>query len=190
MLTIRTLIEYIIESYSTRKLWISVIGTIVCAIAFGVAGVFIGVGQPLGDSNTMINILDTQLNYTVEQAYQHIEAYGSTGRSVCLFSTLFIDSIFPLFYGAFFMLLLSSLFKKTAYKAVVLLPLLVIIVDYFENSSIALLLINYPEQLPTVAYWGSLLTILKWFLLASTIMWISIGFFIKNRREIKARVGL
>ena len=96
MLTIQTLIEYIIQSYSTRKLWISVIGTIICAICFGVAGIFIGVGQPLGDTGTMINILDTQFNYSVEQAYLHIDAYGETGRAVCLFSTLFIDTIFPL----------------------------------------------------------------------------------------------
>ena len=185
MLTIQTLIDYIIRSYTKQRLWMLFGGMILFIFLFGITGVFMGVGQPIGDSSTTITILDVLINYTEAEAYQQLEAYGETGRQVCLFSTLVLDSLFPLTFGSFFALLLAFLFKNTAYRIVILLPLVAVICDYIENTHIALLLIKYPEHLPTLVASANVFTLTKWITLGLVMMWISIGFFIKNRRYLE-----
>jgi hypothetical protein len=180
---IETLIDFIVRSYSKRNLWVLFIGTVVCAIMMAIAGLVIGVGQPLDGSSGSIQLLDTMFNYSLEEAYEQIKAYGENGRTVCVFSTLILDSLFPLLYGAFMSLVLAFLFQKTNYRVLILMPLLVIVVDYVENTHIAFLLINFPEKLPNVAYFGSLVTLTKWALLGLVLMAISFGFFLRNRKN-------
>ncbi|MBL4648699.1 MAG: hypothetical protein JKY03_03135 [Aureispira sp.] len=180
---IEMLIDFIVRSYSKKNLWILFIGTCICAITLAIAALVIGVGQPLDGSSGSIQLLDTMLNYSLEEAYEQLKAYGDNGRTVCVFSTLILDSLFPLLYGAFMSLVLVFLFQGTKYRAFILLPLLVIFVDYIENTHIAFLLINFPEQLPSVAYWGNLVTLTKWTLLGLVLMAISFGFFLRNRKN-------
>lgn len=180
-LKIEILIDFIVRSYSKRNLWILFVGTCICGIGLAVAALIIGVGQPIEGTNKSIQLLDTMLNYSVEEVYEQIGAYGESGRMICVFSTLILDSLFPLLYGAFMGLVLVFLLQETKYRMLILLPLLVILVDYVENTHIAFLLINFPEQLPNVVYWGNLVTLTKWALIGITLMTISFGFFLRNR---------
>lgn len=157
------------------------VAIVVIAILYAVACFYIGIG--LNKNGDMIQLLDTIFNYSQEQAYQHLTAYQEKGRLIYLWSTLVLDTLFPLAYGAFFALLLAFLFEGTQFKGVVLLPLLLILVDCIENSHIALLLINFPEQMPRVAYIGSILTSLKWILIGILLLLVSLGCYIKNLRE-------
>jgi hypothetical protein len=148
-----------------------------------VAALFIGVGQTMNGSNGSIQLLDTMLNYSQEEAYAQIRAYGENGRTICVFSTLILDSLFPILYGAFLSLILVFLLQETKYRTLILMPLLVIFADYIENTHIAFLLINFPEQLPNVVYWGNLMTLIKWTLIGLVLMTISFGFFLRNRKN-------
>lgn len=180
---IETLIDFIVRSYSKRNLWILFIGTCLCAITMAIAAFFIGVGQSLDGVNGSIQLLDTMLNYSMEEAYEQIKAYGENGRKICVFNTLILDSLFPLLYGAFMSLILVYLLRETKYRILILMPLLVILVDYVENTHIAFLLINFPERLPNVAYWCQLVTLIKWTLIGFVLMAISFGFFLRNRKN-------
>jgi hypothetical protein len=185
MIVVHTLLEFIINSYNSKRLWGLFFGVCAVAVLFGILGIYIGIGQPLENSNEKVKLLDVIFNYSNEQAYQHIKAYGKNGRNLCLFGTLVLDSIFPLAYGSFFAILLARLFKDTNYKLLILLPLLLIIVDYVENTHIALLLINFPEEMPLIAYTGSICTSIKWILMALVLMSISLGFFLKNTEKFR-----
>jgi len=180
---IEMLIGFIVRSYSKKNLYILFIGTCICAITMAIAALVIGVGQPIDGSNGSIQLLDTMLNYSVEEAYEQIKAYGKNGRTVCVFNTLILDSLFPLLYGAFMSLILVFLFQGTKYKALVIMPLMIVLVDYVENTHIAFLLINFPEKLPNVVYWSNLVTLTKWTLVGIVLMTISFGFFLRNRKN-------
>lgn len=180
---IETLIDFIVNSYSKRNLWILFIGTFICALTLAIASFFIGVGQSLGTSSGSIQLLDTMLNYSLEEAYGQLRAYGENGRTICVFSTLILDSLFPLLYGAFMSLILAFLLQETKYRILILMPLLVIFADYIENTHIAFLLINFPEQLPNVVYFCNLFTLIKWTLIGLALMAISFGFFLRNRKN-------
>lgn len=183
MTTINTLIDFITQSYSQRKLLILFAGMCTCAFLFGVAGYFIGIGDLIEGTQERVSLLDVLFNYSEEQAYRQLTAYGEQGREVCLTSTLLLDSLFPLFFGPFFALLLAHLFQSTKYQYITLLPILTILVDYIENTHIALMLINFPEKMPWVAYTGSVFTNVKWGLIIIILLMISFGFFIKNRKN-------
>lgn len=178
-----TLIDFIVQSHSKQNLWILFIGICVCLVGFGIVGIYMQIGTPIGGTTKQIQLLDVLFNYSEEDAYLQLGAYGERGRSLCLFNTLVIDSLFPFVYGTFGMLLLGALLGHTSYRVLVLLPLLVIIVDYIENTHTALLLINYPEVKPWVAYFGSIMTSIKWTLIGLILMAISFGFFLKNQKN-------
>jgi hypothetical protein len=180
---IEMLIDFIVHSYSKKNLWILFIGTCLCAIGMAIAGLVIGVGQPIEGANSRIQLLDTMLNYSEKDVYVQLRAYGEHGRTVCVLSTLILDSLFPLFYGAFLGLMLVFLFQETRYRGFILLPLLVILVDYIENTHIAFLLINFPDRFPNAVYWGNLITLTKWALVGIVLMTISFGFFLRNRKD-------
>lgn len=177
------LIDFIEHSYSKKNLWILFIGTCLCFIGLTIAGLFIGVGQPIEGTNASVQLLDLIFNYSEEDVYVQLSAYGETGRTICVLSTLILDSLFPLFYGAFLGLILVFLFQETRYRGFIILPLLIILVDYIENTHIAFLLINFPDRLPNVVYWGNLMTLTKWGLVGIVFMTISFGFFLRNRKN-------
>lgn len=178
-----TLVDFIVRSYSEKNLWVLFVGVCICAILMAIAALVIGVGQPIDGSNARIQILDTMLNYSQEEAYEQIKAYGETGRTVCVFTTLILDSLFPLFYGSFMSLILVFLFQATQYRMLIIMPLLILLVDYVENTHLAFLVINFPEELPHVVYWANLVTITKWTLVGLVLMAISFGFFLRNRKH-------
>jgi hypothetical protein len=148
-----------------------------------VAAIFIGVGQSIEGSTSSIQLLDTMLNYSAKDAYEQIKAYGENGRTICVLSTLILDSLFPLLYGAFMSLILAFLLKDSKYRMLILLPFLVVLADYIENTHIAILLINYPESMPNVVSWSNRITLIKWTLIGLVLMAISFGFFLRNRKN-------
>lgn len=183
MLVINNLISFVAQSYRPQRLVFLFVMMIFIVCFYAIACLYIGVGQPLNEKGEMVQLLDTIFNYSQEQAYQHLAAYTEQGRAVYLFSVLFLDTLFPLAYGIFLALLLAFLLEKTSFRIITLLPLLLILVDYIENSHIALLLINYPEQMPQVAYTGSLFTSAKWILIGILLLSVSLGCYIKNLQE-------
>ena len=180
---LETLVDFIVQSYSEKNLWILFVGTCICAISMAIAALLIGVGQPITGSSASIQMLDMTFDYSPEEAYEQVNAYGEQGRSVYLFTSLVLDTLFPLLYGAFMSLVLVFLLQKTKYRMLILMPLLLVLIDYLENTHLAFLIINFPEKFPNIAYWANLISLSKWTLIGLVFMTISFGFFLRNRKD-------
>ncbi|MCH2022446.1 MAG: hypothetical protein MK207_08215 [Saprospiraceae bacterium] len=180
---LNNIINFIINNYSQRRLWIMFFGTIAFMVVFATIGFYIGVGQPINNSEVTKKILDVMFNASEEQMYEQIVAYGDHGRNLCLYATLIADTFFPMVFGSFFSFFLVWLYKDSKYKIVILTPLLVVLFDYAENLQIALLLINFPERLSLVAYTCNICTSIKWVLLGFVLLFICLGFNVKKKRS-------
>src|SRR5512138_3198997 len=91
--------------------------------------------------------LDTLPSYTPEEAYQHLESYGSQGRQQYLLVELTLDVIYPLATALFFSLLIIYSFRRgfpdhpwTRWLA--LIPLAELAVDYLENACVVAILLG------------------------------------------------
>lgn len=110
--------------------------------------------------------LDTLPSYTPEEAYQHLESYGSQGRQDYLFVELSLDLIYPLATALFFSLLIIYSFRRgfpqhawTRWLA--LIPLAELAVDYLENACVVTMLLSYPARMQAVAAASNAFTVMK-----------------------------
>jgi hypothetical protein len=110
-----------------------------------------------------VGILDTEINYSSEQAYSILERMGDNGRGFYL-RLLLIDLIFPISYCLFMIsciFLLSSRVYRFADR-LALAPIIALLFDYLENASIIVILTNYPNELVSLVQAASIFTIIKW----------------------------
>lgn len=113
------------------------------------------------------SILDMEMGgYTVDQAYQILDALGEEGRSFEMKYIIPLDFPFPLAYGMFYFMILSTLAKGifTKMKKPWLIGLIgfgATLFDWLENIMIIQLLNNYPQRFQDVAQFANLFTRLK-----------------------------
>jgi hypothetical protein len=111
------------------------------------------------------NILDVELFYTAEQAYQRLALFGEHGRAV-YFNILMGDLIYPALLGGFLSISITLLSRRLNFTGVywqylALLPLANMIFDYIEDALLLSILYNYPDQLPLVATTAGFVTFVK-----------------------------
>jgi hypothetical protein len=116
-------------------------------------------------------VLDLQFSYTPEQARAIIADYSVAGRDFAANFELIADTLYPVAYTFLFLMIISWVFKSLSVygfriRYVHLLPFLVMLADYCENTGIIRMLKSYPDFSDTVATVTSLFTSLKWSLLA------------------------
>ena len=111
--------------------------------------------------------LDLVNGYTSTRAYELISSYGEQGRQTYAIIEITLDLIYPLVTGLLFSLLTLYSFqhgfpnqKWTHWLA--LLPFTVMIFDFLENTSILILLLEYPRQLSGLASIASFFTTAKY----------------------------
>ncbi len=180
MILIKAFVRKVSMGYSSKKLKASFIIMILIAISLGISGQFIGVGKTTETGET-IKLLDVMFNRSEAATYTQIKAYGKDGRTLYFYSTLILDSIFPMAFGTFLTLLLVNLFKKSRSQIAILTPLLVVFTDFAENILTAIMLTNYPVKLYLISYAGSLFTSLKWIFMGIVILLIALGLINKKR---------
>jgi hypothetical protein len=110
--------------------------------------------------------LDTLTTYTPEQAYNLISSYGDQGRQSYMIIELTLDLIYPLITASLFGFVFLYTFRRgfpgsTWTDKLALIPLGVLLADYFENACVIIMLTNYPRQLPFVAWISNIFTITK-----------------------------
>ncbi len=119
---------------------------------------------------TGAGVPDLQFGLTPDRLYSIFEAYGAEGRRFYFWAEIFADSIYPLIYNGFGILLLSLLLKQlypenSRWRLLNLWPLLVLVCDYIENTFILLVLSHFPERhddlarIAALAQWGKWLTL-------------------------------
>lgn len=111
------------------------------------------------------NILDVELFYTAEQAYQRLALFGEQGRAV-YFNILMGDLFYPALLGGLLSVSITLLFRRLNFSGVYwqylgLLPLVNMAFDYAEDALLLSLLHNYPDQLPLAAAAAGVVTLAK-----------------------------
>lgn len=127
-----------------------------------------------------VGVLDLQMGYTPDKAYDMVAAYGEQGRRLYTMVEIIADTFYPIIYTLFFCLLISFIYRKTTqantkFRLINLLPLASMGFDYLENSCILTMLLTYPARYNWVAQIGSLFTLLKWGSLGLVLAAILLG---------------
>ncbi|MDA3866479.1 MAG: hypothetical protein PF489_06995 [Salinivirgaceae bacterium] len=111
-------------------------------------------------------LLDVLFGFSPERAYDIIASYGDYGRKGIFVITGIVDFIYPLVYGPLLALLLSRLIIKLSttinIRLINLLPFVVVLFDFIENTGILFMTANYPAKSPPIAWLTSVAGIFKW----------------------------
>lgn len=114
-----------------------------------------------------LQLLDTNMNYTPQEAIEHIKSLTSQERVGNIKITLIADTIYPLIYSLLFSFILSILFKNysdssSLLKYINLFPLFAMLADITENFSIIALILSHPNYSNLAAKIASVATPIKW----------------------------
>lgn len=116
---------------------------------------------------------DVQPLYTGEGLYSLLEGYGASGRSAFLQFAVY-DLVYPLLAYGLAALVLAALSRRVvsahpAFAYVILLPLAGLLVELLEQAGFLVALAFFPTRLSALAVAVSLLTKLKFLLLAALL---------------------
>lgn len=114
---------------------------------------------PLIESGTKgIRMFDMNtFGYSFEQAKSFVASLSAQSRDAFLYKQLPLDFVYPVAYTLFFSLILSKLNVK--HKALLVLPILLMIFDYLENVlSIVMLTSDFSK---TVSAFAGTFTVIK-----------------------------
>jgi len=142
-----------------------------------------------------VGILDLEPNYTVEKAYEMLEAMGAIGRQFYLTRIIPLDCIFLISYGIAFSLIVLVLVNKLMPKnepalGLAYIPLTAMTFDLLENISVTLMLTKFPTQLVSVVQLSNLFTIIKSSLIGFTMVLIVLFFLALMIKSGAGKVGL
>lgn len=110
-------------------------------------------------------ILDVELFYTAEQAYERLDLLGEQGRMAYL-HVLLGDLVYPALLGGLLFVSISLMVRalnpgNLSWHYLVFLPLVNMVFDYCENAALFSLLHAFPARLPLVATMSGLFTFTK-----------------------------
>ncbi|WP_247231771.1 hypothetical protein [Telluribacter sp. SYSU D00476] len=130
--------------------------------------------------STPLEQLDARIGFAANEAHEYLIALGEGGREVYWWTELVVDSLFPIVYTVSSILLISYLFDKafaegSIWRRLNLLPLLVMLADYLENTAILALLSSFPVQNGVLAQLASIANGLKWGLAPMIFILLLIG---------------
>lgn len=132
-------------------------------------------------NNENLKSLDIRTSYTKEDVIELFNKLGDEGRKTYEYSISVIDMIYPIVYGMLLILILSKLIKnifreESSYIYLSLLPILIVIFDYTENTNTLMMLSKYPEISNTSVALGSFVSGVKWYSVSVILMLLISGF--------------
>ncbi len=160
----------IINKYATVKITI---------LLFGLVLLFNFIIFPMSHkTNAELPLLDLQISYSPQKAYDIIEKYSERERKNYLFAELTLDLIYPIVYSFLFCFIIFLIYKN---ETLAKFPFLILIFDYAENFGIVTMLYNYPDKLLNIARITSIATSIKWLLVSFSIIIITHGLWSKRQ---------
>ena len=122
--------------------------------------------------------LDLYFSYSPDQVYDYLDRLGAKGRGAYARMELTTDLLFPVVYSlaltvALLMAARRVLPADSRLRYLCCFPLLIIIADWCENLSLAVVIHAFPDRLNAVVTAASLFTSLKWVFLTLTVMTLS-----------------
>lgn len=115
---------------------------------------------------------DLKFAYTVEEAYAAMSQLTIEEQQRYKFGILALDMPYLVIYGLFFSGILVKLWKS---KWIVLIPVLIMVMDFFENLMVIQILNLLPDQSATLATLASIFTTSKWILIGVLAGFIILG---------------
>lgn len=123
---------------------------------------------------------DGSFFYSADDLYAAAQAWGEQGRAAYVRARLSFDVIWALVYGLFLTTALAWLGGRATplssrWRRLVLLPVLVVLLDYAENVCTATVMARYPQPTPVLANVATGFTAAKWVLLAGCFVLVAVG---------------
>jgi hypothetical protein len=111
-------------------------------------------------------LFDADTEFTVDDVYARLDAYGDAGRQNYAFRNMTVDILLPLsVFPVLFLLALKAVTAATVDRrtraAIFALPVAYVLFDLVENSIVLTLLADYPDRLNGAAEWLPYATITK-----------------------------
>ena len=127
-------------------------------------------------NNIYPNMLDLSFGFSGPDVLKTFETLGETGRTQYIYSSLILDTAFPIIYGLLFFALLLKLKEERAF--ILSLPLMAVILDLCENISISLMMSSdlFYEISESQIFISSALNQCKWVLCILVIAILLIRF--------------
>ena len=127
-----------------------------------------------------VPMIDVRQSYNLEEVNDFFTKLTSEGRAIHQHLTGVIDMLFPFSYGILFILILAFLLKNifgkdSKWLYLSLFPILVMIVDYMENTNTLAMLNAFPNLTEALVNKGCDLTELKHLLVLCTYGLILLG---------------
>lgn len=119
------------------------------------------------------NMLDLNFNYTSADVFKSFYQMGEKGRYINLYSTLIIDTIYPILYTSLILGAYVKLYKDN--KSILWIPIIAFVLDIFENINIVYMNLNYLNLNETQVMIASTITSFKWITIIGVICLIIYG---------------
>jgi hypothetical protein len=135
---------------------------------FLLANVLIGQFMPKDQA------LDLMFAYSADEVYASLDQLDAEQRKLYSFGLWALDMPYLFIYGLFFSGILMKLWKR---KFVVWIPVLIMLMDFFENILALNILHFFPERHDRLASLASLFTTSKWILVGVLAITVISGLF-------------
>lgn len=128
--------------------------------------------------NIFANMIDLNLSYGIQDVYDAFNAMGEEGRVINIYSTLILDTVYPILYVSLILGAYVRLFSKNGY--ILLIPVLTGLFDLSENIQLVIMNLSYSTIDESQVALASLTTSLKWLFVAVMILILVFGIFQKK----------
>ena len=126
------------------------------------------------------NMLDLHFSYTSADVFKNFYQMGENGRYINLYSTLILDTIYPILYTSLILGAYVKLFKNN--NLILFIPATAFLLDIIENINIVYMNLNYLNLDETQVMIASTITSFKWITIFGLICLIIFGI-IKHKKN-------
>ena len=133
-------------------------------------------------------LLDEKTSYTYDEAIRALAAYGAGGRTVYLWTSLLLDTLFPIVYATFFAGLIYRFRVTEGTWWLAYVPAFGGAWDLMENVQISLMLVAYPNVTETQVAWASGFTQVKHWIGSAYLVIAAVVFLASLTRTTFARI--
>ena len=128
--------------------------------------------------NIFVNMIDLKLSYSIQDVYDSFNAMGEEGRVINIYSTLILDTVYPILYVSLILGAYVKLFSKNGY--ILFIPIITGLFDLSENIQSVIMNLNYSTLDESQVSLASLTTSLKWLFVVLMILILVFGIFKKK----------
>ena len=123
-------------------------------------------------------MLDLNFSYTSADVFKSFYQMGEKGRYINLYSTLILDTIYPILYTSLILGAYVKLFKNN--NLILFIPVTVFLFDIIENINIAYMNVSYLDLNETQVMFASMATSIKWLAIITMVLSLVFGYLKKN----------